>query len=59
MEEVWGYCSLTNEISAGGYLYLYWYSKGDLRSVYLVADMQAKHADKRKASSARQVQGAI
>ena len=26
-EEVWDYCPLTNEINAGGYLYLYWYNK--------------------------------
>ena len=37
-EEVWGYCTLTNEIDAGGYLYLFWYSKGNLGSVCLVAD---------------------
>ena len=38
-EEVWGYCTLTNEINAaGGYLYLSWYSKGNLGSVCLVAD---------------------
>ena len=29
-EKFWGYCPLTNEINAGGYLYLYWYSKGTL-----------------------------
>ena len=37
-EQVWGYCTLTNEINAGGYLYLSWYSKGNLGSVCLVAD---------------------
>ena len=37
-EEAWGYCTLTNEINAGGYLYLSWYSKGNLGSVCLVAD---------------------
>ena len=37
-EEVWGYCTLTNEVNAGGYLYLSWYSKGNLGSVCLVAD---------------------
>ena len=37
-EEVWGYCTLTNEINAGGYLYLSWYSKGNLGSVCRVAD---------------------
>ena len=37
-EEVWGYCTLTNEINAGGYLYLSWYSKGNLGLVCLVAD---------------------
>ena len=58
-EEVWGYCTLTNEINAGGYLYLSWYSKGNLGSVCLVADYQAKHAEKREASSARQVEGVI
>ena len=37
-EEVWRYSTLTNEINAGGYLYLSWYSKGNIRSVCLVAD---------------------
>ena len=37
-KEVWGYCKLTNEINAGGYLYLPWYSKGNLGSVCVVAD---------------------
>ena len=37
-EEVWGYCTLTNDINAGGYLYLSSYSKGNLGSVCLVAD---------------------
>ena len=37
-EEVWGYCTLTNEINAGGYLYLSWYSKENLGSACLVAD---------------------
>ena len=36
-----------------------WYSKGNLGSVCLVADYQAKHAEKREASSARQVEGVI
>ena len=58
-EEVWGYCMLTNEINAGDYLYLPRNIKGNLGSVCLVADWQAKHADKREASSARQVQGVI
>ena len=58
-EEVWGYCTLANEINAGGYLYLSWYSKGNRGTVCLVADWQAKHAEKREASSARQVQGVI
>ena len=58
-EEVWDYCTLTNEINAGGYLYLSWYSKGNLGSVCLVADQKAKHAEKREASSARQGQGVI
>ena len=29
-EDVWGYCTLTNEINAGGYLYLSRYSRGKL-----------------------------
>ena len=37
-EEGWGYCTLANEINAGGYLYLSWYSKGNVESVSLVAD---------------------
>ena len=38
-EEVWGYCTLTNEINAGSYLYkLSWYSKRNLGPVCLVAD---------------------
>ena len=37
-KEVWGYCTLTNEINAGGCLYLSWYSTGNLGSVCLVAD---------------------
>ena len=37
-EEVRGYCTLTDEINTGGYLYLSWYSKGNLESVGLVAD---------------------
>ena len=37
-EEVWGYCTLTNEINAGGYLHSSWYSKGDLETFCLVAD---------------------
>ena len=35
-EEVWGYCTLTNEINAGGYLYLSWYSKGTLNQFVLL-----------------------
>ena len=55
-EEVWGYCTLTNEINAGGYLYLSWYySKGNLGSVLT---SKRKH-EKREASSASQVQGVI
>ena len=37
-EEVWGCCTLTNDINAGGYLYSSWYRKGNLGSVCLVAD---------------------
>ena len=37
-EEVWGYRTLTNEINAGDYLYMSWYSEGSLGYVYLVAD---------------------
>ena len=37
-EEVWGYCTLTYEINAGGYLYLSWNSKWNFGSVCLVAD---------------------
>ena len=45
-EEVWGYCTLTNEINEGGYFNLFWYSKGNLGSICLVADQQAKHVKK-------------
>ena len=58
-EDFWGYCTLINEINAGGYLHLSWYSKGNLIPACLVADWQGKHAEKREASSARQVQGVI
>ena len=37
-EEVWGFCTLTNETNAGGYLHLSWHSKRNLGSVCLVAD---------------------
>ena len=33
-----GYCTLTNEINAVGYLYLSWYSTVNFGSVCLVAD---------------------
>ena len=58
-EEVWGHCTLTNEINAGGYLYMSWYSKWNLGSVCLTVDQNAKRTEKREALSARLVQGVI
>ena len=57
-KEVWGYFTLTIEINAGGYLYLSWYSKGNLgMSVWLLTSKRI--TQRRKASSTRRFQGVI